>query len=176
TGFTYELPFGKGKAYGASMNRAMDMVLGNWQTNGILTLHTGAPYTLRSNACQGVWNACRPDVVSGKDPNAAPANGRNPDHWFDISGVTTPAPLTGGNIGLQSNNAPATRTLDFSLFKDFRITERFKAQFRAESFNIANTAQYSAPDNNLQDANFGKVTGTAPGSERHIQFSLRVQF
>ncbi|MCU1260272.1 MAG: TonB-dependent receptor, partial [Bryobacterales bacterium] len=42
TGFTYELPFGKGKAYGASMNRAMDMVLGNWQTNGILTLHTGA--------------------------------------------------------------------------------------------------------------------------------------
>ncbi|HZT37906.1 MAG TPA: carboxypeptidase regulatory-like domain-containing protein [Bryobacteraceae bacterium] len=174
--FTYEIPFGRGKRWGANMNRAASAIAGNWQVNGILTLHTGQPYTLRWNGCQGVWNACRPDVVPGKDPGAAPSNGRSPDHWFDVTAVQPAAPLTGGNLGLQSNNAPPTRTLDFSIFKDFPFTERWRLQFRAEGTNIANTPQYFTPDNNLQDANFGKVTSTFAGSERHIQFQLRLQF
>jgi hypothetical protein len=77
---------------------------------------------------------------------------------------------------MQTNNAPATRSVDFSIFKDFAFTERFKLQFRAESFNIANTPQFSTPDNTLGDSNFGKVTGTQTGSERHVQFALRLQF
>jgi hypothetical protein len=174
--FLYEVPFGRGKAYGADMNRVVNSLLGNWQMNGILTLHTGSPFTLRSNACQGVWNACRPDLVLGKNPQDAPSGGRSPDHWFDTSAVAPPASLTGGNLGLQTNTSPPTRSLDMSLFKDFPFTERWRLQFRAEAFNVANTAQYSTPDNNLQDSNFGKVTGTQPGSERHIQFALRVQF
>jgi len=174
--FLYEVPFGRGKTYGGDVNRVVNALLGNWQMNGILTLHTGSPFTLRSNACQGIWNACRPDLVPGKNPQDAPTNGRNPDHWFDVTAVTTPAPLTGGNLGLQSNTSPPTRALDMSLFKDFTFTERWRLQFRAEGFNVANTAQYSTPDNNLQNANFGKVTGTQPGSERHIQFALRLQF
>lgn len=174
--FVWEVPFGKGKAYGGSMNRVFDAVAGNWQMNGVVVVHTGAPFTLRSNGCQGVWNACRPDLVSGKDPNAAPANGRTPDLWFDTSAVTAPAPLTGGNLGLQSNTSPPTRSADLGLFKNFPFTERWKIQFRAEAFNIANTAQFSTPDNNRQDKNFGQVTSSQPGTERHIQFSLRLQF
>jgi hypothetical protein len=84
--------------------------------------------------------------------------------------------LSEGNLGLQTNYGPPTRTLDFSLFKDFRFTERFIMQFRAESFNLANTPQFSVPDNTLGDANFGKVTSTFAGSERHVQFALRLQF
>jgi hypothetical protein len=49
-------------------------------------------------------------------------------------------------------------------------------EFRAEGFNVANTSQFNAPDTNQQDANFGRITGTQTGSERHIQFSLRLQF
>jgi hypothetical protein len=181
--FVWELPFGRGKSFGTNMNRVVDTVLGNWQMNGLLTLRTGVPYTLRYNGCQGVWGACRPDLVTGRDPNAAPANGRDPQQWFDITAVTTPAPLTGGNLGLQSQTGPPTRTLDLSLFKDFRFTERFKMQFRAESFNLANTPVFNTPDPNLQDAralggngNFGRITSTAAGTERHLQFSLRLQF
>ncbi len=142
------------------MNSVANAVLGNWQVNGILTLHTGYPYTLRWNGCQGVWNACRPDLVAGKDPQAEPAGGRNVDKWFDTSAVTAAAPLTGGNLGNQSNTAPATRTLDFSIFKNFPITERWRVQFRTEVTNFANTPQWGTPDNNMQNANFGKVTST----------------
>lgn len=177
TGLTYDVPFGRGKKFGSSMNRAADILVGGWQMNGVITLHTGNPFTLRASGCQGQWNICRPDLVSGKNPNNAPSGGRTPTQWFDTSAVTGPAALTGGNLGMQSNNAPGAKTLDFSLFKDFALTERWKVQFRAESFNLTNTPQFTTPDNNLSDGtNFGRITGTQPGSERHIQFALRLQF
>jgi len=183
TAFTYDVPFGKGKSMGTNMNRATDAIVGNWHVNGVLTLRTGQPYTLDYNGCQGVWGRCVPDTVSGLNPNAAPAGGRDPNLWFNIANVGVPAALTGGNLGLQSQTGPPTRTLDFSVFKDFKFSERFKLQFRAESFNIANTPEYNAPDGNLQDAkslggngNFGKITSTQAGTERHVQLSLRLHF
>jgi len=176
TAFLWELPFGRGKAYASNISKAADLLVGGWQINGILTLRTGFPYTLTSNGCQGVWNFCQPDVVAGTNPNAAPSGGRTPNEWFNIANVTAPAPLTGGNIGLQTNTYPAIHNIDASIFKLFPITERFKVEFRAESFNFFNTPQFENPDNNRQDANFGRITSTYPGTERHIQFSLRVQF
>ncbi len=78
---------------------------------------------------------------------------------------------------------PPTRTLDFSLFKDFAVTERFKFQFRAEALNLANTPVFSQPDASLSDAkslggngNFGRITSSQTGTERHVQFSLRLSF
>ncbi len=176
TGFNYDIPFGRGKAYGANMNRAVNALVGNWQVNGILTLHTGQPFTVRANGCQGVWASCYPDLVAGANPNAAPANGSNPGEWFNTANFLHPTPLTQGNLGLQTNFGPPTRTLDFSIFKDFALTERFNVEFRAESFNLANTPQFGLPDNTLGDARFGQISSTATGSERHIQFSLRFQF
>jgi hypothetical protein len=115
-------------------------------------------------------------LLPGADPNAAPPGGRRPAEWFNTANLLPPAPLTGGNLGLQTNYSPPTRNLDLSLFKDFAFTERWKLQFRAESFNFANTPQFSTPDNNRQDEKFGQVTQTQVGSERHIQFALRLQF
>jgi hypothetical protein len=174
--FNYEVPFGKGKAYGSHLNPIIQTIIGNWQANGIASFRTGSPFTVRSNGCLGVWNACQPDLKAGADPNAAPANGRNPNQWFDTSNFLAPAPLTGGNLGLQTNYGPPTRTVDFSLFKDFVFTERFRLQFRTEATNLGNTPQFSTPDNNRQDTNFGRITTTQSGAERHIQFQLRLSF
>ena len=180
TGLNYDIPFGRGKQYGGNMNRALDVIAGGWQANANFTFHTGQPFTLRDNRCTGVWgngsNNCSPDLAPGTDPNAAPPNGRNPDQWFNISNLLRPAFLTQGNLGLQTNYGPPTRVVDFSIFKDFPITERWRVQFRAESFNIGNTPQFSTPENNAQNTNFGRVTSTAPGSERKTQFQLRLQF
>jgi hypothetical protein len=181
--FDYEIPFGRGKQYGANLNRGVQTLLGNWQVNGILSLRTGQPFTLDSNACLAVSEngGCGPTIISGS-PNAAPPGGRTPNEWFNtanfvpLDDLTTAQRLSLGNVGLQSNVGPPTRTLDFSVFKNFAFTERFMLQFRAEGFNVANTPQFNAPDTGQQDANFGKITSTAAGSERHIQFSLRFQF
>jgi len=180
--FLYDIPIGRGKKFGNGMNALESALLGNWQINGILTLHTGNPFTLRSNGCVGVWASCFPILLPGQNPNAAPSGGRTPAHWFNtaavvpVSAFPSPANITEGNLGLQSNWGPPTKTLDFSIFKDFPFTERWRAQFRFEGLNIFNTPQFSYPDNNAQDTNFGVITSTLPGTERHIQFSLRLMF
>jgi hypothetical protein len=84
--------------------------------------------------------------------------------------------LSQGNVGLQTQVGPPTRTLDFSLFKSFDLTERFKLQLRGEATNIANTPQFSTPQNSQTSSNFGQITSTLAGTERHIQFQLRLQF
>ncbi len=177
TGFTYDIPIGRGRQYGASMNKAADLLLGGWQVNGILTLHTGQPYTVSASGsyCIGVWAGCFPDIVSGS-ANAAPAGGRTPSEWFNTANFTAPAALTEGNVGDNTNYGPPLRNLDASIFKGFAFTERYNLQFRAEFFNIANTPQFSDPDSNYGDASFGRVTSTLPGTERHIQFSLKFLF
>jgi hypothetical protein len=179
--FTYDLPYGRGRRYGSAINGPLNFLLGGWQANGILSFRSGPPFGIGSNACVGVWGSCRPDVVPGKDPKNAPSSGRTPDLWFNTSAVVPPHRLangfgTPGNLGAQSNNAPPTRTADLSLFKTLPITERYRFQFRAEAFNIGNTPQFSQPDPNLQDSNFGKVLGTQTASERRMQVSLRFQF
>lgn len=176
TGLTYDLPFGRGKQFGSDMNKALDIAFGNWQVNGILTLHTGQPYTVSAGGCQGVWAGCFPDLASGASPNAAPAGGRSPSEWFNTANFTAPASLTEGNLGDNTNSGPPLRNLDFSVFKDFAFTERFRLQFRMEVFNLTNTPQFNFPDSGYGDSNFGKVTSTLAGTERHVQFALKFLF
>ncbi|MEI9974897.1 MAG: hypothetical protein WDO73_24290 [Ignavibacteriota bacterium] len=90
---------------------------------------------------------------------------------------------TGGNVGLQTLTGPPTKTVDFSVFKAFRLTERFGMQFRAEAINLGNFAVLNNPDASLGDSkayggngNFGVITGAVASTERHIQFSLRMTF
>ncbi len=198
TSFNYDVPFGKGKKYMGNMNRVTDIMIGNWQVNGILSLRTGQPFTVNGTSCVGNWGKCLPDAVAGQNPNAGARQVNSDGFWFNPAAFQVAAQnaatgfYTGGNLGLQSNTGPGTRTMDFSVFKNFAVTERFKLQFRAEATNLANTAQYSTPDASIGDAKiaatadgrpavngnglFGKVTGANVGSERHVQFQLKLLF
>ncbi|HEY3440735.1 MAG TPA: TonB-dependent receptor [Paludibaculum sp.] len=174
--FLYEMPFGKGKQFGGTMNKGLDAIAGGWQINGILTLRTGQPFTLRSDRCQAS-GACFPDLVSGKNPNAAPEGGRRPERWFDTTAVVAAPPAgTLGNLGQQTNFGPGQASMDLSMFKGFRITERFGVQFRAEAFNLTNTPQFGRPGSNVQNSDFGVITGTQAGTERKMQMALKVTF
>jgi len=190
TNFNYELPIGRGKAFGGGMNHAADAIVGGWQVNGILSLRTGQPLTL-SGICHGVWNRCLPDYSQGYtgNGNTPPPGGRTPNEYFDTSAYTEAynnqalGIATGGDVGLQSITGPPTKTLDFSIFKEFKINERFAVQFRGEAINLTNFAQLSAPDLSLGDSkiyggngNFGVITSSVAGTERHLQFSLRLRF
>jgi hypothetical protein len=73
--------------------------------------------------------------------------------------------------------------MDLSLFRDFKLTERFKLQFRAEAFNLGNTPHFNAPDSDVSSSDFGKITSTdngentsAGGRSREFRFGLRLSF
>ena len=65
--------------------------------------------------------------------------------------------------------------VDFSLFKDFHITEGQLVGFRADFFNLFNIASYGNPDNNVTDTNFGQISNVR-SPPRIIQLSLHYSF
>ena len=176
----WDLPFGRGQKFGSSMNSAANAILGDWQANAIITLQSGPAFNLGTrNASCGCGGTVRPDLVAGKNPNDAPSGGRTPDLWFDTSAVTSPTPGTYGNLGNYAIYGPGTRNMDFSLFKDFPINERFRFQFRTEFFNLFNTPQFNGNeglDKTEGNDSFGRINSTLAGTERHIQFALRFEF
>ncbi len=79
-------------------------------------------------------------------------------------------------------HGPRLFDIDASIFRKFRVTERFNLEFRAESFNFTNTPWFDRPQSNFSNAAFGQVT-TAQGNQavkvnmnRSMQFSLRLMF
>ena len=149
-------------------------VFGDWQVNGIFTAQSGQPidFTFNSATLNTPGNGNRPNV-SGK-PNIAGAIGRG-ELFFDTSAFSAPAPNTIGTAGRNLLGGPSFWNLDFSVFRHFPISERFKGEFRFESFNFTNTPHFNNPNGELGNPNFGQVT-TAQQDQRQIQFGLKITF
>jgi hypothetical protein len=97
------------------------------------------------------------------------------DRWFDTSAFVTPAQFTYGNAGRNILYGPGRVNFDFSVFKEFRIKNRTRLQFRTEIFNAFNTAQFDLPNAAIGAANAGTITAIV-GTPRQIQFGLKVLF
>ena len=170
-----ELPFGKGKRFGSNWNAFVDAVLGGWQANGILTLASGQPlvFTTANNTSYTFGGGQHPDVVG----NPVLSSGKSIYQWFNPGAFAQPANFSSGNMSRTYTGVRTdwTRNLDFSLFKNFRITERFQLQFRAESFNLTNTPIFSAPGTSINGSNFGVITGQS-NTPRNIQLGLKLLF
>jgi hypothetical protein len=166
--YLYELPFGKGKAM---LNRGgvANLVLGGWQTNGILTVQTGQPFSpvLQTSTTNGTGS--RPNIIG---PVVYP---KTLQQWFSPSAYATPAPYTYGNASRNSLFGPGRTNLDASLFKNFVIREQVRFEFRAEAFNIFNHPQFGLPNQNIGNAQVGSITSTV-GNPRQLQMGLRFQF
>jgi hypothetical protein len=170
-----ELPFGKGKMFGSNWNSVVNAVLGGWQANGILTLASGQPlffYTATNNSYT-FGGGQHPDVVG----NPVLSSGKSIYSWFNTAAFAQPANFTSGNLARSYTGVRQdwSRNLDFSLFKNFRFTERFNLEFRAESFNLTNTPVFSAPGTTINGSNFGVVTGQS-NTPRNMQLALKLLF
>lgn len=167
--YIWELPVGKGRAL-LDRGGILNFVLGGWQTNGILTIQSGLPFSpVLQTSTTNTGTGSRPNVV------ANPVYPRTLSRWFDPTAFGTPAAYTYGNAGRNILVGPGRWNWDMSLFKDFPIRERLKFQFRAEAFNVFNHPQFGLPNQNIGNAQAGQITSTV-GNPRQLQGALRLQF
>jgi hypothetical protein len=169
TNFTYELPFGKGKALLGSptgfVGSVVDRVVGGWVLSGIYSYESGGP--------AGDWG----DVIYFGGP--LDWNPSNPDHAFNTS-------VFDRNTQDQPSNhirtfptrfpqlrLPPTNNLDSSIIKNTRIKERVALQYRCEFFNTFNHAVMNGPNLSPTSSAFGTI-GSVYNLERHIQMALRL--
>lgn len=175
--FVYELPFGTGKRF-QSGNKVVDYILGGWQTNGIIRLSSGQPYSLQINGdLANTGNAgtyLRLNFLDNPE-----LDNPTPGRWFDTSKVAAPAPFTFGNSGRNRLRSDGWENFDLSLFKNFPLPflgEGRRIEFRVEGFNMFNHPVYASPNANLSNpALFGTVTAIA-NQPRQLQLGARFVF
>jgi hypothetical protein len=193
----YDLPFGKGRQFMAKPGKVSDALLGGWSVNWSATLQGGQPITLSCPDGTASGTGCY-DILVG-DPGLGlhkDANGKL--NWigspsaFREPAVCTVAPCPLSTLGGSPTqiSGPGFRGLDFSAFKGFNITERFRMEFRSEFFNILNHPTFNAPNfggngvvaiggsGNFKDSHFGEIGSTRnPLTDpRQIQFALKLYF
>jgi hypothetical protein len=135
----------------------------------------------------------RPDVIPGQNPNAhfdavGGTKTKNPTEWFNIHAFSIAPPGEFGDEGRNTITGPGYDEVDITLARVFNITERVRAQFRAEAFNLANHANFfnpAAQSNEFPSSSVGQLPAAYTGSfgsitqsnnPRELQFSLRISF
>ena len=179
TAWVYTLPFGKGGKF-SSDSPIVNALIGGWNLNGVLSFNSGTPFdvgTSQDIAHTGNYNYGngygyeRANLVG----NPYPGN-KNPNQWINTAAFAYPAPNTFGDLGRDSLRSDWNKNLDLSIFRQFPITERFRIEFRFETFNLTNTPVWAIPVTNLDSTLlFGRVTHTA-NVPRQLQFGLKLYF
>ena len=171
---TYELPFGRGKTFGADWSGPMNAILGGWRLGGIFQARTGLPITVidgRARSLQGERGAERPNCVGDPVPSDQSIN-----RWLDI-GAFQAVPLgTFGNCPVGVGRAPGYTNIDLMLAKRIDIGGHRYGEFRIEAFNAFNHPSFGAPGRDISvPATFGVITNTV-SSPRVIELVFKVYF
>jgi len=156
-GGIYELPFGKGRKYGSSMNKGLNLLLGGWALSGIYQQVSGEYLRL-------------PGALVSANPAIS-----NPtrDRWFDTTKVTRLPAFTQRTNPLQfpGFTGPGVISLDLTLGKEFQIKEKYTFELKMESYNLPNYFNGANPQLNPDSSLFGRVTG-----QRNTYFGRQFQY
>ncbi|QOY88117.1 carboxypeptidase-like regulatory domain-containing protein [Paludibaculum fermentans] len=174
---SYDLPVGRGRPYLRNSNRILDLALGGWSVNSVITVQSGFPLSISQPNNNSVIGASyqRPNAtglaVATQGSTQERLNG-----YLNPAAFSQSAQFSFGNISRFLNvRGPATRNLDLSIFKTFSIRERVKAQFRAEALNATNTPIFGNPNTTYTSAQFGLIT-TQVNNPRLVQLGVRATF
>lgn len=179
--YEYALPFGRGRAYASGAGRALNAVIGGWNTLGIWTFQSGNWFTpgIFFDPSNSFSQDPRPDMVCNPNQNAP----HTTTEWFNTScfvaalpaDVTKSVPAQGtfGSSGRNAILGPRFFENDLSLMKTWSWTESRRVEFRAEFFNAFNHPTF--PEIDLLTAGvpgFGGIQNANP--PRQIQFALKL--
>jgi len=184
----YNVPLGRGRAFGSTMPKALDWVVGGWEVSEIANYLSGMPLGFSGAGGIAGWNGGTPlmNVAPGQiqftpdrgsfdyaDRLSNPAANR----YFNTALVSMPAPYTLGTAHNYFTQFRGWGTIneDCGLRKFFRLKEKYVTTVRADFLNALNRKTMSNPVTSFTSPNFGYITG-APIGNRTIQLGARIDF
>jgi hypothetical protein len=167
-------------------NAMLERLAGGWNISGIFTATSGSPFNIADGSdisLTGV-NLDRPNVVG--NPFVAGPVAANPScvapttlgteaAWYNPCAFVKQAAGTLGNDGRNNMFGPGRYNLDSSLWRTFRIREKYRLDFRGEAFNVLNHAAWSNPASALNTGVPGKIT-SAGNTARILQVAMKLTF
>jgi hypothetical protein len=188
---TYHLPFGR------SNSGVFARLAGGWQVSAIATINSGVPFSVHVQGDpdrDGTdENTARANLLPGV--SLVPAGGATPNLWFNPAAFAPPQVGFRGTAGRNILSGPGYQTVDLAIMRNFRIDEKRSVQFRVETFNLLNRANFDLPGNSedgemvfiytpasgsnpatfVPPASVGRIFSTV-GESREIQFALKFIF
>ena len=188
--WVYELPWGNGRPF--ALSGLADHIAGGWRINGVFSAYSGTPFTVSAstNSLNTPGSSQTADQIAEVVKVGAVGPG---SMYYDVKSFRDPnfqrpaGAYRFGSMGRNSLRGPGFSKADLALFKDFRMTERFVLQFKAESFNFTNTPRFGNPASNVSSMTINSSTGaitnannfmaiTGASDERKFRFGLRLSF
>jgi len=188
----WEIPYGRGKAWGANSPGAVNAILGGWELSSLIVIQSGTYFspTFDGSSWLQVRNgaANRPNCTG-----SSPYTGNSGWSWennalfLNAAAFSVPTPGTYGNCPANSLVGPGAWTANLGLHKSFNLTERLQLKFEGNFMNLFNHPNKANPNPDLT-AGIGQITGTTSGNqllnptvtnnngERHIWIGARIQF
>jgi len=183
--YTYDLPFGRGKAFLSNIPRALDLIIGGWKTAGVWTIHDGFPLQFTVvNGGSPIWTygPQRPNLLGTPKRSGGPESIWLNNYFANPDVFQIPAAYTLGNAAraIGTVRSPFTFTNNLSIMKEFGLSrshEAMKLEMRLEAENAFNHPVFGTPNTYVGDPNFGVVPSWYMGvGPRQCQLALKFYF
>jgi hypothetical protein len=184
--YLYDLPVGRGKKFGGSMNKALDAVAGGWEITGITTAQSGFPMAINPNGnASTVYGGNQHADLSGAPFHSGNCGGTNGIPaipvgqkycFFNPAAFRAPDPYTFGTAPRYFSNlrAPGYVNQDLGIQKWFTLKERLRMQIALQMFNAFNHANFGIPSATVGSPNMGLSSSTQ--GARQMQGVLKVTY
>ena len=194
--YLYQLPIGRGQRFMGNAPKWADAILGGWATSGIVSFHTGYPWSSITSAFPINFTQSAPAVLVGPASAVKQSihveNGAVQFFADPVAAVNAFAYPFGGATGQRNQlRGPRYSNVDMDLLKTFKMpwSESQTLEFRAEAYNVFNHPSFNDPtsdptlygsynfsNNNIGNAGqYGVLTSLAHNN-RELQLGLRYSF
>jgi len=162
-------------------------LLNGWELSSLISLHTGQPFTVfSSNDTSGTGEgAQRADLIGDPYAGVSHAFNKNGVTWLNQAAFADPAPGLFGTSGRNAVYGPGYASVDFSVVKNTKISERVGTQFRIEMFNLFNRVNLAPPSGTNGSGlgitadtigDWNGAPGLGPGEAFNMQLALKIIF
>ena len=173
----WDLPFGRGRHYGATISKPLDYVAGGWLLSSSCTFQGGFPTAFGLARATAGAGSGRPNAAGDPSQGVSGAIVSRLRNYFNTAAFAQPADFTYGNVSpyIGTVRTPGMNNINATLAKSFAMTERAHTEFRISMFNAVNHPVFSGPNTTYGNATFGTISSQA-NLNRQLEFTLKVVF